>query len=58
MLVGRVVDDEIDDDLDAPIAGGADELDELAQRAQSRIDVVEVDDVVAVVALGRRERTA
>ena len=33
---------------------GADELDEVAERAQPRVDAVEVGDVVAVVAVGRR----
>ena len=54
VLDGRVVDDQVDDHPHAPVAGGADHLDELAQRAQSRVDAVEVGDVVAVVAVGRR----
>ena len=51
MLVGRVVDHEVDDHLDAAVAGGADRLDELAVRAEPRVDAVEVGDVVAVVAV-------
>ena len=54
MLVGRVVHDQVDDDPHAPVAGGAHDLDELAQRAQPGIDAVEVADVVAVVLVGRR----
>ncbi len=54
VLVGGVVDDEVDDDADAAITGGAQQLDEIAMRAQPRIDPVEVGDVVAVVAVGAR----
>ena len=51
MLVGGVVDDEIDDDADAALLGAVGELDEVAERAVARIDAVVVGDVVAVVAL-------
>ena len=54
MLVGGVVDHEVDDHPDAALAGGADELDEVAQRAEPRVDAVVVGDVVAVVAIGGR----
>ncbi len=36
------------------VARGADQLDEVAVRAEARVDAVEVGDVVAVVAVGRR----
>ena len=53
MLVGGVVDDEVDDHADAALLGAVRELDEVAERAVARIDVVVVGDVVAVVAAGR-----
>ena len=52
MLVGGVVDDEVGDHPDAAVARRAHELDEVAVRAQPRVDAVEVGDVVAVVAAG------
>ena len=52
MLVRRVVHDEVDDDPDPPIARGADQLDEVAVRADPLVDAVEVRDVVAVVTVG------
>jgi hypothetical protein len=52
VLVGRVVDDEVDDHPHAPVAGGAHRLHELAERPQPRVDVVEVADVVAVILVG------
>ena len=54
MLVGGVVDDEVDDDADAAVARGPDHLGEVARRAQPPVDPVEVGDVVAVVALAAR----
>ena len=54
MLVGRVVDDEVDDDTHPAVVRGADHLDEVAVVAQTRVDAVEVADVVAVVAVGGR----
>ena len=52
MLVGGVVDDEIDDDAHAALLAAVGELDEVAERAVARIDAVIVGDVVAVVAPG------
>ena len=52
MLVGGVVDDEVDDHADAALLGAVGELDEVAERAVARIDAVVVGDVVAVVAAG------
>ena len=52
VLVGRVVDDEVDHHPDAAVAGLVDELDEVAERAEPGVDGVEVGDVVAVVAVG------
>jgi len=45
---------KVGDDLQAACLGGPDELDEVAERAQARIDGVEVRDVVAVVDVGGR----
>ena len=53
MLVGGVVDDEIDDDADAALLAAMGEFDEVAERAVARIDAVIVGDVVAVVPAGR-----
>src|SRR3712207_8872884 len=50
-----VVDHQVGDDPHAPVLGGADDLDQVAVRAQPRVDAVEVGDVVAVVPLGRSE---
>ena len=55
VLVGGVVDDEVDDHPDAAVAGLVDQLDEVAERAERRVDGVEVGDVVAVVAVGARD---
>jgi hypothetical protein len=44
-----VVDDQVRDHANPAVASGADELDELPERAQPRVDTVEVGDVVAVV---------
>ncbi len=54
MLVGGVVHDEVDDHPHPAVMGGADHLHEVAVIAQPRVDPVEVADVVAVVAIGRR----
>ncbi len=54
VLVAGVVDDEVGDDPHAAVLGGADDLDEVAEAAEPPVDAVEVDDVVAVVAVGRR----
>ena len=53
MLVGRVVDDQVDQHAHAALMGAVGELDEVAERAEARVDVVVVGDVVAVVALRR-----
>ena len=55
VLIGGVVDDEIDDDADASVVGLVDQLDKVAQRAQMRVDSVEVGDVVAVVPIRARD---
>jgi hypothetical protein len=49
MLVGGVVDDEVDEHPNATLFGGMGEFDEIAQRAVGRVDAVIVGDVVAVV---------
>src|SRR5258705_10819814 len=49
MLVRGVIDDEIDDDANPTLAAAMGELDEIAQRAVTRIDAVIVGDVVAVI---------
>ena len=54
MLVGGVIDDQVDDHPHTAVLRGADHLDEVAVVAQPRIDAVEVADVVPVVAIGRR----
>ncbi|MFK4562285.1 hypothetical protein ABIF95_004815 [Bradyrhizobium ottawaense] len=53
MLIRGVVDDEIDDNPDAALLAAVGELDEIAERAVTRIHAVIVGDVVAVVAAGR-----
>jgi hypothetical protein len=47
-----VVDDQVGDHPDAALAGGAQELDQVTQAAQPRVDAVEVGDVVAAVPVG------
>ena len=54
VLVGGVVHHEVGDHADAAVARGADHLHEVAVGPQPRVDAVEVDDVVAVVAVARR----
>ena len=58
MLVGGVIDHEIDDDADAALLGAVGELDEIAERAVARIDAVVVRNVVAVVAMRVKSGTA
>src|SRR5258708_39340331 len=53
MLIGGVIDDEIDDDADAARLAAMGELDEIARGAVARIDAVIVGDVVAVILAGR-----
>src|SRR4029434_1614232 len=54
VLVGGVVDDQVGDHPDAPLAGRAEGLDQVAEGAQPWVDAVEVGDVVAVVLVGGR----
>ena len=54
VLVGGVIDDEIDDHADAALLAAMGEFDEVAERAVARIDAVIVRDIVAVVLAGRR----
>ena len=54
MLVGGVVDDQVDDHTQPAVGGRAHELNEVPERAQPLVDSVVVRDVVAVVAVGRR----
>ena len=53
MLVRGVVHHEIDDHAQPAIAGGPHELHEVAEGAVIGVDIVEVADVVAVVAVRR-----
>ena len=50
VLVGCVVRDDVDDDLDVEGVGALDEYVELGERAETGVDVAVVDDVVAAVA--------
>ena len=52
MLVGRVVDDELGDDPQAPLLGFLDEAAEILHRPEIGVDVAIIGDVVAVVAAG------
>jgi len=54
MLIGRVIDDEIDDHAQPQLTRLVHELDELAERARSRMHAVVVRNVVPVVFVGRR----
>ena len=49
VLVGAVVGDQVDGDFDAEAVGLGDHLVEVRQRAEDRVDVARVGDVVAVV---------
>ena len=53
MLVGRVVGDDVDRHLDPALVRVGDELVEVGERAEERVDVRVVGDVVAVVDLRR-----
>ena len=55
MLVGGVVDDQLDHHLHAALVGGVEELLEVVDGAVGRVDVDVVGDVVAVVAQRRGE---
>src|SRR5262249_47189568 len=50
VLIGGVIDDEVDEDADAALPRRRGEIGEVAERAVARIDRVVVADVVAVVA--------
>ena len=50
--VAGVVGDDVEDDVDALLVGGLDEVAELLARSEVRVDVEEVLDAVAVVAVG------
>ncbi len=54
MLVGGVIDDEVDDYADAALPATMGEFDEVAQGTVARIDAVVVRDIVSVVLGGRR----
>src|SRR5579871_2791568 len=54
VLVGRVIDDKVDDQANATLFTAVRELDEITKSAVAGIDVVVVGDVVAVVAKWRR----
>src|SRR6185437_4691373 len=53
MLIGGVVNDEVDENAHAALIAGVGELDEVTEGAVARIDVVVVGNIVAVVATGR-----
>ena len=53
VLVGGVVEHQVDEDADAAVGCCPYQLDEVADRAEPRVDAVEVGDVVAVVAARR-----
>jgi hypothetical protein len=53
VFVGGVVDDQIDQHLDAALFGPVHKGHEVAARAVARVDAVKVGDVVAVVAVRR-----
>ena len=55
VLVGGVVDDELDEDLHVALVGGGEEELEVVDGAVAGVDVGVVGDVVAVVAQGRGE---
>jgi hypothetical protein len=54
VLIGGVVDDEVDDDADPTLLAAMGELDEIAERAVARVNAIVVRDVVAVILAGRR----
>ena len=49
MLIGGVVHDQLDEDLDLPLVRGVDEGREVGERAVAGVDVPVVGDVVAIV---------
>jgi hypothetical protein len=54
VLVGAVVDDEVHDQLHPALVDGGEQRVEIRERAEDRVDVLVVGDVVAVVVLRRR----
>ena len=50
MLIGGVVDDQLDQHADAAGVGGVDERGEIVQRAVAGVNVPVVGDVIAIVA--------
>jgi len=58
MLVRGVIDDQVEQDLDAPVAGPVQQFGEVAQGTDPGVDPVEVGDVVAVVPPGGRVHRA
>ena len=58
MLIGGVVDDEVDEDANAALPGAMGEIDKIAQCAVTRIDAVVVGHVIAIVAVRARPETA
>jgi hypothetical protein len=55
MCIRRVIDDELDEDLDVPLVRRADERLEVVERAVARMDVPIVRDVVSIVFERRRK---
>ena len=53
MAIGRVVQHDVDHNANAPTVGGVDKLVEVGERAELRIDVLVVADVVAEINLRR-----
>jgi hypothetical protein len=54
MLIGGVIDDEINNHPDSSAPRVVDELNQVAERPITRVDPVVVGNVVAIVAIGRR----
>jgi ACT domain-containing protein len=52
MLVGGVIDHEINNYANATLLGSVRELDEIAKRAMARINTVVIGNIVSVVATG------
>ena len=50
MLVGGVIDDQVQHDPDAPLGGPQGQVGEIPERTQTRVHPVVVGDVVAAVA--------
>jgi hypothetical protein len=54
VLVAGVVEHEVEHDPDTALVGLVEQLREIAQRAETRVDAVVVDDVVAAITTWRR----